>query len=388
MARVQNKLTDARCKSIDKPGVHGDGEGLYLRVKPSGSRSWVYVWKRDGKRREMGLGSYPTIGLAKARTLVSQHRLDVAEGRDPIQDRRKEQEPSFGECADLFLGSMEVRWRNHKHRAQWRMTLENYAARLQKKRVSEVDTDDVLAVLKPIWDTKPETASRLRGRIERVLDYAKARGWRIGENPAIWRGHMKNLLPPPRKLTRGHHSAMPHRQVPSFITSLRQQNGVSARALEFLILTASRSGEVREMSWSEVDMPALIWTIPAERMKSHRLHRLPLTPRCIAILQEMDRLRSSDYVFPGQKKGRPMSVMAFTMTMRRSGADDYTVHGFRSAFRDWVGDETGFPREVAEAALAHTIGDTTERAYRRSDAIERRRRLMDAWEDHCSMEIA
>lgn len=386
MARVQNKLSDARCKAANTPGMYGDGGGLYLRVKPSGSRSWVFVWKRNGKRREMGLGPYPTIGLAKARSLVGQYRLEVAEGRDPIQERNKEQEPTFGECADLFLDSMEGQWRNTKHRAQWRMTLEKYAAPLRWKRVSKIDTDDVLTILTPIWKTKPETASRLRGRIERVLDHAKARGWRTGENPALWRGHMKHLLPSQGKLARGHHNAMPPATISGFVAQLRELSSVSARALEFLIFTAARSGEVREMTWTEVDLNEKVWTIPAERMKAHRLHRVPLTPRCVAILQEMRRLRSSDYVFAGQRKDRPLSVMAFAMAMRRLGHGNYTIHGFRSTFRDWAGDATDFPREVAEAALAHTVGDATERAYRRSDALEKRRRLMEAWAEHCENE--
>ena len=387
MARVQNRLTDASCKAIKKPGMHSDGGGLYLLVKPSGSRSWVFVWKRDSRRREMGLGSYPTVRLAKARILVSEYRVAVAEGRDPILDRKKEQEPTFGECADLFLESMEKQWRNEKHRAQWRMTLEKYARPIREKKVSSVDTNDVLGVLKPIWGTKAETASRLRGRIERVLDYAKARGWRTGENPALWRGHLKNVLPQRQKLTRGHHAAMPHTEIAAFVARLRDQKGISARGLEFLILTASRTGEVRGMTWSEIELEARVWAIPAQRMKAGREHRVPLTQRCVDILQKMLEVKISDYVFPGQKEKMPLSVMAFDMLLRRLDVANFTVHGFRSAFRDWAGDATSFPREIAEAALAHTVGDATERAYRRSDALEKRRALMEAWEEYCNREV-
>jgi integrase len=364
--------------------MHSDGGGLYLAVKASGSKSWAFIWRKDGKRREMGLGSYPAVRLARARGLANEYREAVAEGRDPIAERRQDAEPSFGDCADQFLESMESQWRNNKHRAQWKMTLTHYAAALREKQVSEIDTGDVLAVLKPIWATKPETASRLRGRIERVLDYAKARGWRTGENPALWRGHLKNVLPQRQKLTRGHHAAMPHEEVAAFVARLQALNGVSARGLEFLILTAARTGEVRGATWAEMDLKNAVWIIPASRMKAGREHRVPLTPRAIEIVQAMKGQQVSDFVFPGQKADAPLSVMAFDMLMRRMKADAFTVHGFRSAFRDWVGDKTQFPREVAEAALAHTVGDATERAYRRGDALEKRRALMEAWALYCS----
>jgi integrase len=374
MARVQSKLTDAACRSAKAAGRLSDGGGLYLVVKPTGAKSWVYMWKHQGKRREMGLGAFPAVKLAKARALAAEHRTKVAEGGDPICERRKEVEPTFGECADRFLDAMEVQWRNEKHRAQWRMTLTKYAAPLRFKRVSEIQTEDVLAVLTPIWTKIPETASRLRGRIERVLDYARARGWRTGDNPALWRGHLKSVLPAPTKLSRGHHAAIPYADLPSFIAKLRELNSVSAQALEFVILTAGRSGEVREAIWKEFDLDAGIWTIPGARMKSVRVHRVPLAPRALEILNTMSKIQVSDYVFPGQKTGRPLSLMAFEMQMRRLEADAYTVHGFRSAFRDWAGDKTDFPRETAEAALAHTVGDATERAYRRGDALDKRKR--------------
>jgi integrase len=383
MARATNKLTDTECKAAIKPGMLGDGGGLYLNVKSSGAKSWVVIWKQNGKRNEMGLGAYPTVKLAKARALAVECRQAVAEGRNPIAERKQEAVPSFGDCADMFLTSMEGQWRNEKHRAQWRMTLERYASPLRAKLVSDISTDDVLKVLTPIWQSKAETASRLRGRIERVLDYAKARGWRTGENPALWRGHLKNILPARQKLSRGHHPAMPYRDVPAFMEQLPGKAAMAARGLEFLILTAARSGEVLGSTWSEMDLENAVWTIPAKRMKAGKEHRVPLSLRALSIVRELHETRISDYVFPGQRPNRPLSGMAFEMLMRRMKADDFTVHGFRSAFRDWAGDETQFSRDVAEQALAHRVGDATEQAYRRADALEKRRKLMDEWQRYC-----
>ncbi|TGD45443.1 site-specific integrase [Pseudotabrizicola sediminis] len=383
MSRLQNKLSDPKCRAEKKPGLHSDGGGLYLSVKPTGAKSWAFVWRSSGKRFEMGLGPYPAVGLARARKMAAEHRETIAEGRNPLVEKKREAEPLFSECVEHFLNSMEGQWRNAKHRAQWRSTLATYAAALNDKRVSQVDTTAVLSVLTPIWTRLPETASRLRGRIERVLDYAKAKEWRVGENPALWRGHLKNVLPERQRLSRGHHSALPYDKVGEVVKKLQVLPGVSARALEFLILTASRSGEVREATWSEIDLEGRVWTVPARRMKAAREHRVPLSPSTIAILKRMQAMQISVYVFPGQKVDKPMSVMAYAMLMRRMKLDAYTVHGFRSAFRDWAGDRTDFPREIAEAALAHTVGDSTERAYRRSDALERRRCLMEAWAIHC-----
>lgn len=384
MARAINKLTDTECKATAKPGLLGDGGGLYLNVKSSGAKSWAFIWKQNGKRSEMGLGAYPTVKLAKARALAVECRQAVAEGRNPIAERKKEAVPSFGDCADLFLASMEGQWRNEKHRAQWRMTLKQYASPLRARSVADISTDDVLNALTPIWQTKSETASRLRGRIERVLDYAKARGWRTGENPALWRGHLKNILPARQKLTRGHHAAMPYKDVPGFMEQLPSKDAMAARGLEFLILTAARSGEVLGATWQEIDFENAVWTIPAKRMKAGKEHRVPLSPRALAIVTALHETRISDFVFPGQKQNRPLSGMAFEMLMRRMKADAFTVHGFRSTFRDWAGDETQFSRDVAEQALAHRVGDATEQAYRRADALEKRRRLMEEWAHHCT----
>ncbi|GGK28199.1 tyrosine-type recombinase/integrase [Salinarimonas ramus] len=375
-----NKLSARAVATLAKPGRHSDGGGLYLNVTPTGARSWVFMWKVAGKRREMGLGPLRDVPLAKARELAADARRMVRDGADPLAAREPPKVMTFGEAADALITSMSASWRNAKHRAQWEMTLRDYCAPMRTKPVDEVGTDDVLAVLQPIWQSKAETASRLRGRIERVLDYAKARGLRTGENPARWRGHLDAILPRPKKLTRGHHRAMPFDDVPAFMSRLRDRVGVSARALEFLVLTAARSGEVLGMRWSEVDFDAAVWSVPAERMKGGRAHRVPLTDRAVDILVELNKAAVGEYVFPGMKLNRPLSVMALEMVLRRMKVD-FTVHGFRSAFRDWAGERTPFPREIAEAALAHLVGDEVERAYRRGDALEKRRALMTAWSD-------
>jgi integrase len=384
VARTLQKLTDVKVKSDKlKPGRHSDGGGLYLNVSSTGTKSWLFMWvPAGGKRREMGLGAYPVVTLAKARMKAAENRLAVENGRDPIADKDKEAEPTFGDCADKFLASMESSWRNAKHRAQWKMTLEEYAETLRSKKVSHIDTEDVLTVLKPIWADKAETASRLRGRIERVLSFAKAKGWRSGENPALWRGHLDNILPARQRLTRGHHAAMPYSEVSALFLRLKTSEATAARALEFTILNAARSGETYGAKWPEFDLAAAVWTIPAARMKAGKEHRVPLSDRSLEIVKHLHEVKVSDYVFPGQKAKRPLSNMAMEMLLRRMKVDHVTVHGFRSSFRDWAGDETAFSREIAEAALAHEIGNAVERAYRRADAIEKRRKLMQAWADY------
>ena len=377
MARITNSLSDTRVKSLSVPGRYADGNGLYLYVKPSGARSWVYRWKEQGKRRELGLGGYPTVSLARARQRAKDARESLLDGSDPILEKKRASEPLFQDCVTEFLEARETEWRNEKHRAQWRMTLTKYAKPIARKRVSKVGTEDILRVLKPIWTEKHETASRLRGRIERVLDYAEAHGWRSGDNPARWRGHLKDVLPARQKLTRGHHSAIDYKDLPAFMKALRANESVSARALEFLILTASRTGEVIGAEHGEIDTVEMIWTVPAERMKAGREHRVPLVDRASEIAQQFAGV--SDYLFPGGRRGRPLSNMAMAKVLLNLHRSDITVHGFRSAFRDWVGDSTKFPREIAEQALAHRVGNATEQAYRRRDALERRRELMEAW---------
>jgi integrase len=384
MGRTTKRLSALDVKAKTKPGRYADGDGLYLNVAAGKSKSWVFLWMKDGKRREMGLGSYPAVSLVSARSRTEECRRQVAEGRNPIAERKKTAPVTFGDAADKFVESMASSFRNAKHRDQWKMTLgDAYCAELRKRPISAVDTNDVLQVLTPIWQAKSETASRIRGRVERVLDFAQVKGWRSGENPARWRGHLKNALPARHKLARRHHAAMPYAGVPAFVTRLQGAEAMAARGLEFLILTAARSGEVLGAKWPEVDLDAAVWTVPAERMKAAKEHRVPLSPRAVTLLKAQRETKMNDFIFPGEKKGAPLSSMAFAMLMRRMKVDQFTAHGFRSAFRDWAGDETSFPRELAEAALAHRVGDETERAYRRSDALDRRRNLMVAWADYC-----
>lgn len=376
-------------QTLAEPGRHADGDGLYLVIDQNGGKRWVFLYRLAGRRREMGLGSLRTISLAKARELANRARTMVAEGEDPIEARQAEAPspdpapmpsvPTFAEVAEVFMGERDGGWRNAKHRQQWRTSLMTYAAALREKPVSEVSTSDVLAVLRPIWREKPETASRLRGRIERILDAAKVEGHRQGENPARWRGHLEHTLPKPGKLSRGHHPALPYAEVPVFVAALRTRVAASARALEFIILTAARSGEVRGMRASEVDLDSGIWTVPAERMKAGRQHRVPLSRAALDLLApRLAVIDRNDFVF-ANSRGDMLSDMAFKRLNLRVGVEGITTHGFRSSFRDWAGDETDFPREVMEAALAHMVGNEVELAYRRGDALEKRRQLMELW---------
>jgi integrase len=385
------------------PGRYADGGGLYLLVDKAGAKRWVFRfrWKDgqdrpgNGRLRDMGLGNLSSVPLANARTLAEQCRADLQAGLDPIATRnsrsiRQVRVPTFGRCADELVDAMETDWRNAKHRYQWRHTLTAYAAAIRNKPVDAIATDDVLTVLKPLWQSKPETASRLRGRIEAVLDAARARGF-IPEgtaNPARWRGHLNKLLPKPRKLTRGHHPAMPFDDLPEFVGQLRATEAVTALALEFIILTAARTGEVLGARWAEIDWKAKVWIVPPERMKAGIEHRVPLTDRALAILKSMKAVARGEFIFPSHRSDRPLSGMACAMLLRRMKIVNATVHGFRSAFRDWCGEATAFPREVAEAALAHAVGDQTERAYRRGDALEKRRKLMDTWADYLEPKTA
>lgn len=392
LKKMSARTVAALMRKEAKPGRHGDGGGLYLSVGPGGARRWVFLFRWRGKLKEMGLGSARDVPLARAREKAEDARAKVADGVNPITARRAAAAiPEFGVFAAEVVESLAPQWRNPKHREQWKSTLQNDAAALAHIRIDLVETEDVLGVLTPIWSEKPETASRLRGRIERVLDAAKAKGYRDGENPARWKGHLANLLPARQKLTRGHHPAMPYTEMPEFFAELRKREGISTRALEFLILTAARSGEVRGARWSEFDLRKQIWTVPAERMKAGKAHRVPLTAEAIAIVSRLKPLSNGVHdgiVFPGMK-GKPLSDMSLSAVLRRMKipASKASVHGFRSSFRDWAGEASTFPRELAEAALAHTVGDAVERAYRRGDALEKRRRMMEAWEWHCS-EIA
>lgn len=394
MPRASNLLTIMKVNSLKKPGKYGDGNGLFLRIDQRGAKRWVFRYTApDGRRRDRGLGNANSISLTRARDLADKAREALEQGIDPMHQKPAlatqpevecMQVPTFGEFADRFVELIAPEFRNPKHLAQWKMTIgDRYCFSLRRKAIDAVSAKDVLEVLRPVWVTKPETASRLRGRIERVLDGAKAEGLRSGDNPAVWRGGLKAALPKRKKLIRGHHRALPFEDLPLFMASLLERRASAARALAFLILTAARSGEVRGATKSEFDLDAAVWTIPAERMKAGKEHRVPLTPMAVQVIREqLERGDGSELVFPGQKVGKPMSDMTLAKLVKRIG-HDVTVHGFRSTFRDWVGEETEFPRELAEAALAHTVGDATERAYRRSDALARRRVLMQAWNEIC-----
>ncbi len=350
------------------------------------------MYVRQGKQREAGLGSAAKggVSLKAARDKAAEGRAMLKAGVDPLDEWNKpaaEEVPTFGEAADDFLEAHSGGWRNDKHKAQWTMTLTRYCEPIRATPVDAIDTEAVLSVLKPLWTRAPETASRLRGRIEAVLDAAKARGFigRNEANPARWRGHLDKLLPKRAKLTRGHHAAMPYADVPAFVASLRERPAMAARALEFCILTAARSGEALAARWDEIDLDGKVWTVPAERTKAAREHRVPLSDRAIAILKEMERRANGRL-----RLSRPaFRLAAFGHGVRNAVAAHrlaFTAHGFRSSFRDWAGNETHFPRELAEHALAHVIGDKAEQAYRRSDALARRRELMDAWARHCKGE--
>jgi integrase len=385
MARGTEKLS-ARGAATKKPGRYGDGGGLYLVVSPSGARKWVFRFTLIGKVTEMGLGSADAVSLSAAREAARDARKLVARGENPIAAKRQAAAlaagvPTFAVVADAMIDARQGEWRNLKHREQWRSSLKNFTQAIREKPVDQIDTEAVLSVLTPLWATKPETASRLRQRIEAVLDAAKAKGHRAGENPARWRGHLKHLLPKRSRLSRGHHAAMAYHEVPAFVQKLRKEPGTPARALEVCILTATRSGEIYGARWSEIDLKARIWTIPAARMKGEREHRIPLPGRVVEILQELHGAGAGKIVFPNPRGDRPLSHVVMAKVLRRLGEGTATVHGFRSAFRDWAGNETPFAREVAEAALAHVIGDEAEQAYRRGDALTKRRALMQAWAD-------
>ncbi|MER8567599.1 integrase arm-type DNA-binding domain-containing protein [Mesorhizobium sp. M0924] len=393
MVRSLNLLAETTIRKKDlKAGRYSDGGGLYLRVKKEGTKSWAFIhFKGSGADRawkEAGLGSYPSVSLKDARIAATDCRDRLRRGLEPIDPEAKAEVPTFAECAADFIAEVGKSWSNPKHKAQWEMTLgEAYCKPILKRPVDKVTTADVLEILKPVWQKKPETAQRLRGRIERVLDFAKASGHRSGENPALWRGHLQHLLAKGQKLLRGHHSAMAYGDVPAFAKRLRASEALSAKALDFLILTAARSGEVLGATWPELDLAEKVWTVPAARMKARKVHRVPLTDAALAILRPLYDARLSDdgHVFPGEDRRGvpgPLSVMAMAMQMRRMEVGQFTPHGFRSAFRDWAGDNTSFPREVAEAALAHKVGDAVENAYRRSDALEKRRKLMAAWSNY------
>jgi integrase len=394
MARKAKELTALEVSRLAKPGNHAIGgvAGLYLYINESGARSWVLRTMVGDKRRHMGLGGYPDVPLAQAKEKARTARQKIENGVDPIAQRksaisqlRSQQatQKTFEQAAQGYLEAHGDTWKNPKHRAQWANTLTTYAYPFMGQLlVCDVAQEHVLAALEPIWKTKNETASRLRGRIESVLDWATVRKYRTGENPARWKGHLDMLLPAPGKIQKVvHHRALPIDEMPSFMAALQAREGTAARLLEFTILCASRSGEARGCAWSEIDMAAKFWTIPAVRMKAGNEHRVPLTEPLIRILNKQPHFADNDLVFPAPRGGQ-LSDMAMTAVMRRMEVDA-VPHGFRSTFRDWARERTNYPRDLAEQSLAHTLDNKVEAAYRRGDALEKRREMMADWATFC-----
>ncbi len=390
MARAINKLNVRQVAALKVAGRHTDGGGLYLRITPAGGRSWVFMTASGGKRQEIGLGAAASISLATARRLATEMREAIATGLDPRTvltpqtDTAEPAVPTFGAFAEEYISGVEQGWRNPIHRQQWRNSLRDHAKPVLDIPVDQLSTDHVLAVLQPIWMSKPETAKRIRGRLERIIDAAKARGHRPRDsiNPATWRGHLSVLLPAPSKLARGHHPALSWQDAPSFMVELRSRKALAARCLEFVILTAARSGEALGAKWGEIDLASAKWVVPAARMKAGAEHVVPLSSAAQTLLQNL----RPEHVDPDERvfavAGAIRSNMAMAMLLRRMGHGAITTHGFRSTFRDWAGDATNFPRELVEQALAHTIQNKAERAYRRGTAVERRRELMESWAEY------
>lgn len=388
---MAKKLTSAQVERLRSPGRYACGGGLYLQVTSAGSRSWLFRYQRFSKAHELGLGGYPVVGLAAARDAVLEHRRTLHAGRDPLAERRRPlpAAATFDALRDEFIEAHKPGWRNPKSAAQWKASLETYAsADIGTRQAREITVNDVLAVLKPIWSTKTETARRIRGRIEAILDYAKARGICEGENPARWKGGLDHLLPAAGKVRKvRHHEALPVEAVPRAVHMLQKTSGVAALAVRFIILTACRAseavGDKRAVgaTWNQIDLKHAIWTKPSLRMKAGREHRVPLSKQALEILREAAKLRQDERVFPGFAKDRPLSLTTLMNTLRRAAPGEATVHGLRSSFRVWAAELARAPREVAEAALAHAVGSAAERAYARSDLLEQRRELMQAWGD-------
>ncbi len=392
MATTTNRLTAVGIKNLKGKGLYADGGGLYLRVTDNGTKGWIFRFARDGRTRDMGLGTCADISLASAREIGEECRKQLKQGLDPIETRKKSNGAqngsantvTFREAVERYITAHEPAWKNAKHRQQWRNTLASYAVPvIGEINVAAIATEDILRVLEPIWQTKPETAVRVRGRIENVLDWCRARKLREGANPALWRGHLKHLLPARKKKGNvRHHPAMPWQELPTFMTQLRANSAISARALEFTILTAARTSEAILATRSEFDLDEAVWHVPATRMKASVEHRVPLSERARDIIAGLPQIEGNTYVFAGARPSRPLSSMAM-LELLRGLRPGLTVHGFRSTFRDWAAEETNFPSEVVEMALAHTIENEVERAYRRGDLFQKRRALMDAWAGYC-----
>jgi integrase len=388
-------LTAKKVERVKAPGRYHDGHGLYLQVVNAANKSWGLRYERSGAERWMGLGPTHTVTLKEARERGRAARLLLLDGIDPIDHRRAERAKlaaakakalTFREAAQRYFDQHEGKWRNAKHRQQFLSTLRDYAFPvLGGMAVADIDTPSVLRAVEPIWLTKTETASRVRGRIESVLDWAGVRGYRHGDNPARWKGHLAEVLPARGQVAKPvHHAALPYREVPVFMAALREREGTAARALEFAILTAARTGEVIGAQSGEIDFEDKTWTVPAGRMKGGREHRVPLSERAIELLRNLPTENSNDRIFIGPRAGSGLSNMALTAVLRRMGRGDVTTHGFRSTFRDWAAERTNYPNHIVEMALAHAVGDKVEAAYRRGDLLAKRRQLAEAWSKYCT----
>jgi integrase len=382
---ILGKLTARQVETISKPGRHADGDGLYLRVKPSAARSWSFFYRWEGRRIDLSLGSAAAgqVSLADARQKALGCRMLLNDGINPAKDRAAKRKadvevPTFGAFAAEYVALHRSRWRNEKHAEQWSSSIEQYCSSIISMKIDAIDTQEVLKVLQPIWGRIPETAARVRGRIENIIDAAKVRGFYNGENPARWKGHLAAVLPHRQKLTRVHHAAIPYAELPAFMDELHKRQSISALALELTILTAARTGEIIGAKWEEFDLEKAIWTIPAERMKAGIEHRVPLVDRAIEILKQLETIKRNDWVFAG-KGQKPISNGTMDALLSRMKRADITVHGFRSAFSDWVSEQTSFSSETREHCLAHKISDRAEAAYRRGDQFEKRRKLLEAW---------
>lgn len=405
MTRQIHRLNALKVAKLTAPGRYADGGGLCLQIAGAGTKSWIFRYMRGRtesgrpREREMGLGGLNAVSLADARQMAQEARKRLAEGQDPIEAKEAMQAAqraeeargmTFEAAAEAYIQANEPAWRNPKHRAQWRATLDAYAFPIfGKVAVQSVDVGMVVKALEPIWTGKPETASRVRGRVEAVLDWASARGLRTGDNPARWRGHLANIFPRRSKVAKvKHHDALPYVALGAFVADLRKQEGIAARALEFCILTAARTSEVTGATLGEIDLENALWTVPAERIKAGKEHRVPLSSRAVALVRDMRALRAEDeptpYVFPGGRRNKPLSENGMLSLLKRMDRADLTVHGFRSTFRDWAAERTNYPREVCEMALAHAVGDKVEAAYRRGDLFEKRKRMMTDWAKFCA----
>ncbi len=396
MARQINKLSDRGIKAEKKQGRYADGNGLYLQVSRSGSKSWLFRFMLDKTPREMGLGSTSTVTLSEARVEALECKKGLREGVDPIKARNERLERikadnvgvlTFKKCAEEYLKAHSARWKSTRHAEIWKSSLKRFAyPSLGHLPVNTIERSQIMRALDPIWREKTETASRLRGRLENILDWATVQGLRKGENPARWKGHLDKLLPKPSELHKvKHFAALPYPEINSFMDKLREREANSAQALRLIILTATRSGEIRNAVWSEFDIKKALWTIPAERMKADKEHIIPLCAEAISIIQSQPRLSGNDYLFSSPKSGKPLSDVVFKKLMERMKITGITTHGFRSTFRDWAAEKTSFPREVIENALAHQLKDKAEAAYFRSNLLDKRRDLMNKWADFTNM---